>query len=411
MPIVVPAGLPTSTRVKTLQLGRMLIREDSTATEQSDSSGSRTMTISGQESIPRWSAAAVARQREDLLPVAGQLVPVIFSVKEYLNGFYNVEGVNGTIEDWDDDLVVFRWQVSLRRVGTESDTDIESRLSGALTRVNDFAVTGERSHSPAIEHGGYWTDATVTTAVSRTGEDGALKLYRGFSATMSPRWATTPSGYLTGRVRFVDETGHERAGDSARLATLGWSLSNGLVRVQALSAGGVLEVAAYTDGAWRPKAWDITFNAVTIGAFDYCSLLTNELGIVTVRLVKSMTNGRLYADVTLRRGHRFIEVYVQSEFGGALKIMRATNETGVNSPAGTVVASANDADGNKYIVGSARTFTADLNGGISKAAASTLDAFIGVVAAGTGAVAGDQAVDLQKQYLGLPSELVQAVRR
>lgn len=394
----------------TLQLGRMVVREDLTVAEQGNESD-RGMTLTGQESIPRLSAAAVARQREDFLTMAGSFVPVVFTVKDYLNGFYSVDDATGTVRDFDDDLRTFQWSVNLTRIGTESDTDVESRLSGALTRVNDFSVVGVRTHAPAIVHGGYWTDGTVTTAVNRTGEDGVLKLYTGFSSTMSPRWATTPAGYLTGRVRFTDELGRERAGDAARLAVTGWSLSNGLVRVRPLTSGGVLEVAAYTGGAWRTKAWDVTFNAATLGTFDQCELINNDLGLVTVRMMKYMTTGRLYVDVTLRRGHRFAEVYVQSEFGGALKIARASAETGVNSLAGTVVASANDADGNKYIVGSARTFTADLTGGISKAAAATLDAFVGVVAGGTGAVTGDVAADLQKQYMGLPSELVQGVRR
>lgn len=396
----------------TLQLGRMVVREDRTVAEQGDANGQRTLALTGQESLPRLPAAAIERQREDLLALAGRFVPVVFTTKDYLNGFYTVNDTQGTVEDWDYDLKLFRWQVNLSREGTESDLDVESRLGGALTRVNDFSVVGVRTHAPAIVHGGYWTDGTVTTAVTRTGEDGALKLYTGLPATMSPRWATTPVGYLTGRVRFTDELGRERAGDAAKLAVAGWSLSNGLVRIRPLASGGVLEVAAYTGGSWRTKAWDITFNATTLGTFDQCALITNELGLVTVRLMKYMTNGRLYVDVTLRRGHRFAEVYVQSEFGGALKIVRATNEAGTNGLGGTVVATANDADGNKYIVGSARTFTADVvAGGISKAAASTLDAFIGVVAGGTGAITGDQAADLQKQYIGLPSELVQGVRR
>jgi hypothetical protein len=395
---------------RTLQLGRMVIREDRAVAEQG-SGGDRSMTLTGQESVPRLSAAAVQRQREDLLTMSGYLVPVVFTSKPYLNGFYTIGDTSGTIEDWEDNQLVFRWQVGLTRAGTESDTDIESRLGGALTRVNEFAVTGDRTHAPAIVHSGYWTNATVTSVTSRTGEDGVLKLYRGLSATMSPRWATTPVGYLTGRVRYTDELGRERAGDGAKLPVLGWTLSNGLVRVRPLASGGVLEVAAYTGGAWRAKAWDITFAATTLGTFDYCSMITNDFGLVTVRLTKAMTNGRLYVDVTLRRGHRIAEVYVQSEFGGTIKIMRSASDTGVNTLAGTIVANANDADGNKYIVGSARSFTADLTGGISKAATATMDAYIGVVAGGTGAVAGDAAADLQKQYMGLPSELVQGVRR
>lgn len=396
----------------TIQLGRMVVREDLTTAEQSDNAGARTMALTGQESIPRLSAAAVARQREDMLALPGLFLPVSFTIKDYLNGFYTVEDAQGTIEDWDDDLLVFRWQLNLNRIGTESEVDVESRLGGSLTRVNDFTVTGVRTHAPAIVHSSYWTNGTVTTAVNRTGEDGVLKLYTGLAVNMSPRWATTPAGYLTGRVRFTDELGRERAGDGAKLPTLGWTLSNGLVRVRPLASGGVLEVASYTGGAWHAKAWDITFAATTLGVFDYCTLVTNELGLVTLRLMKAMTNGRLYVDVTLRRGQRLAEVYVQSEFGGTIKIVRATTEAGSSSVGGTVVKTgAVDADNNRYIIGSARTFTPDIvNGGISKAAASTLDAFIGVVA-GSSPVTGDTAADLQKQYVGLPNEMVQGVRR
>ena len=393
---------------RTIMLGRLQLREDLVVSEN----GERATQLTGQESIPRLSAAAIQRRREDVLAMVGQFVPVTFTTKSYLNGYYEVADVSGTIEDWESSLITFRWQLTLNRIGTQSDTDIESRLSGALTRVNDFAVVGERSHAPAIVHSSYWTDGTVTSAVSRTGEDGLLKLYRGLGVNTSPRWATTPAGYLTGRVRFTDELGLERAGDASWLPALGWTLSNGLVRIRPLSSGGVLEVAAYTGGAWHTKAWDLTFNAVSVGTFTECMLINNGPELVTLRLLKAMTNGRLYLDVTLRRGHRFAEVYVQSEFGGTIKLVRAAAEAGTNSTAGTVVATANDVDGNKYIVGSARAFTADVvNGGISKAATASLDAFIGVVAGGTGAVVGDQVLDLQKQYMGLPSELVQGVRR
>lgn len=395
----------------TLLLGRMRMREDLTAPETADGAGDRNLALSGQESIPRLSAAAVARQREDFLTMPGQFIPVVFETKDYLNGFYTVDDASGTLEDWSDDLMVFRWSCNLTRAGTESDTDVESRLSGAITRVNDFTVVGERTHAPAIVHGGYWTDATVTQAVSRTGEEGILKLYRGVGATVSPRWATTPAGYATGRVRFTDELGRERAGDGAWLPALGWSLSNTLVRVQPLSSGGVLAVAAYTGGTWRTKNWDVLLNGVSAGTFDRCQLLVNQYEMVTVRLTKFLTTGRFYLDVTLRRGHRIAELYLQHEFGTTLKVVRSTTEAGLTTVAGTVVASADDADGNRYIVGSARTFDADLNGGISKAATPTLDAFVGVVTAGSGAVAGDAAVDLQKQYMGMPNELAQGVRR
>jgi hypothetical protein len=99
-----------------------------------------------------------------------------------------------------------------------------------------------------------------------------------------------------------------------------------------------------------------------------------------VRLLYAMALGRFTVDLTLRRGSRFVELYVQGQTSSTLKAVLTTPEA---STAGTgfVRVTANDANGNRAIVGSARTFTADTtNGGLSKASTTTLDAFLGVIA-------------------------------
>lgn len=388
----------------TVSIGRMVMREDWSVSESDD----RVLSMSGQESIPRLTAATVVSRREDFLSITGQMLPVRFGTKNYLDGFYVVQDTQGEITDWKDNLRVFRWQCSLQRVGTESEVDIESRLSGALSRANVHGVTGERVHAPAIGHNAYWSDATVTGAVVRTGEDGAMRVYRGLGLGVSPRWAVTPSSYGGGRSRLLVD-GQERAGNNFRLSTTTWEISNGLVRIK---PGTLFEISAFTGGSWKPKSWDVLSGGVSLGSFDYATVLDNRYESVTLRLTKSLTTGRIFVDLTLRRGFRFVEIYVQAEFGATLKVQRATNEAGSSTLAGTVVASANDADGNKYIVGSSRAFTADIvAGGLSIASTAILDAYVGVVAAGTGAVTGDTATDLRAQYIGAPAELVGAVRR
>lgn len=395
-----------------VSIGRMVMREDLTVAEQSANDGGRSLALTGQESVPRFSSANVAKQREDFLTMPGQFVSLVFDRKTYLNGFYTLNDCQGSVEDWGDGLAVFLWSANFTRAGTESEIDIESRLSGSTTRINNFTVVGERTHAPAITHGAYWTNATVTAAVSRTGADGVLKLYRAVGATTNPRWATSPAGYATGRVKFLDDTARERAGIGAKLAATGWELNNGLVRVKPLASGGVLEISAYTGGAWRVKNWDVLLDAVSVGTFDYCTLLNNQYEAVSVRLMKILPIGRFYLDITLRRGHRIAELYLQNEYSATLKVVLAVANGGVNTLAGTVVDNADDGDSNRYIIGSARTFTADTtNGGLSKAATTSLDAFVGVVAAGGSAVTGDAAVDLQKQYIGMPNEMVQGVLR
>lgn len=390
----------------TVSIGRMVMREDLSVSEAGDN---RTMALAGQESVPRLSPEFIVSRREDFLALDGQIVPVVFTTKDYLNGFYQIETTSGSIEDWDDGAIrVFRWSCTLVRLGTVSEVDIESRLSGSITRVNNFSVVGERTHAPAIGHDSYWSDATISSVLTRTAEDGALKLYRGLGATVSPRWAVTPELYAGGRVRFLDANGGERAGTAFKCDPVDWELSNGLVRVR---PGAALEIAAWTGGSWKPKVWDVRAGGSTLAPFTHCALIDNRYESATVRLTKSQATGRTFVDLKLRRGSRFVEIYIQSEFGTTLRIQRGSVEAGTSALAGTVVANANDPD-NKYIIGSARTFNPDIvNGAIEKAATTTLDAFVGVIAGGTGAAVGDQAADLQKQYIGAPSELVQVVRR
>jgi hypothetical protein len=128
----------------------------------------------------------------------------------------------------------------------------------------------------------------------------------------------------------------------------------------------------------------------------------------TVRIVKTLSPGRVTVDFTLRRGSRFLEIYVQHLFGTTLKLVRSAVEAS-SASTGYIKATAADGAGNKFVLGSARSFTADnVNGGISKTTTPTLDAFVGVEIAA--APTGDAAVDLFQQYLGSPAELVQGVK-
>jgi len=385
----------------------MVMREDLSVAENGDN---RVMTLSGQESVPRLTPAQVVARREDFLSMDGKMVPVLFTDKTYLDGFYQVETASGTIEDWNGGAIrVFRWTCTLIRLGTVSEVDIESRLSGSITRVNAFSVVGERTHAPAIGHDSYWSNATVSSVLTRTAVDGAVKLYRGLGSTVSPRWAVAPSAYAGGRVRFLDSNSTERSGIAFMCSPTSWELSNGLVRVR---PGTALEVSAWTGGAWKPKVWNLLAGGVGLSPFTYCTIIDNRYESATIRLTKSQTTGRTFVDLTLRRGSRLLEIYIQAEFAATLRIARGTVEAGTSALAGAVVANANDGDTNKYILGSAKAFTPDItNGAIDKTSTTTLDAYVGVIAGGTGAVAGDQAADLQKQYVGAPSELVQAVRR
>ena len=395
-----------------MQVGRLALREDSAADLSNGDFGPR-LSLAGQESMPRVSLLQLKQRVEDFLALQGTIQPIVFSDKPELNGYYWIESASSTYDKWmPDNVGVMPWSMTASQAGHESNTDLESRLSGPLTRTNDHAGVGERWHAPPIGHKAWSAGSTVPSVVTRTTTDGAMTVYRGVDINENPRWGASPAVFLSGRCRLVDQNGLERVANQFELAATGWELHNGLVKVAINAGTGLWNISAWTGGAWQSKLWELfhsTGPAVTLGVPDYATVLRNDYECVSVRITKSLSPGRVTADFTLRRGSRFVEVYVQHQFGTTLKIVRNTVEASTAST-GYIVATAADGASNKYILGSAKSFTADnTNGGISKAATPTLDAFIGVVVNGAGA--GDIAADLFKQYLGVPSEFVQGVRR
>lgn len=395
----------------TITAGRLTLREGYNA----NATDNLTLEVKGQESSPPLTATQLEQRREDILGLAGQYLPVTFTSKARLNGFYRVSSGKADYTHYQDAAVLaLDWTLSLERCGTEAEIDHESRLSGPLTRQTDHAVVGDRWLSPPLGHYGLWAGENFPPTLTRTGADGGILVYRSMPTTgigTNVRWGTTPAGALAGRVRFLDANGSERSGINFTPAATGWELSNGLVRVK-INGPGELDVAAYTGGAWRSKLWTLS-DGSGLGLPTSATMLRNDLENVIVRLLWASTSapGRLTADVMLRRGSRFAEVYLRRNVAATLSVARSAVEA-ATAGTGYIRATANDADGNRYVLGSAHAFTGDVvNGKISKAATTTLDVFAGVAVAGSGAVAGDQPDNLMTQYLGSPNELVTPVRR
>jgi hypothetical protein len=193
--------------IPTMTIGRMVMREDWTSDDSVDSDGQKNLSLSGQESMPRKTADGIEKSREDFICLQGKMLPVTFSYKDYLNGFYEVASVSGDITDvLVENLKVFKWSITLRFLGNNS-ADIESRLSG-VDKINDFEpITGERTHAPSIGHKSYWSGSTVPSVVTRTGEDGAITVYRSIPANIHPRWSVEPADYPRVRVLVLDVWG------------------------------------------------------------------------------------------------------------------------------------------------------------------------------------------------------------
>lgn len=403
----------------TVTVGRLTLRENFTVTDQVNANtGGRAMTIAGEESSPPLTLAEVKQRREDLSGLLYRTVPVIFSKKADYNGWYMITDLGSEMTNWTDEVVKFSWTLKLDRLGAENVVDLESRAA-SVVRSNNFSQSGERWHAPPAGATGYFT-GTAQPSGSQTrniSDGGTITVYRGVPANVSPRYYTTLANYGRGRVRVL-VAGVERLAEDVVISAsaANWELSNGLVRVTPASgASATLTAASWSGSAWQGIDWSASVTGASAGAlttWDAVSIVRNDYEVCVVRLLKDRAPGRTTLDLTLRRGSRFVETYLQTDTSTTLAWFRAVTEAGTApASAGYQSATANDAAGNRYIIGSAKTFTANANGGLSVAASRVLDAYIGSVVGGSGAAAGDVATVLQAQYILVLTENVMAAVR
>ncbi|MER7814551.1 hypothetical protein [Streptomyces sp. NPDC096153] len=396
-----------------VQLSRLLLRETMTVTETGGTN--RGMDLSGQEAYPALPRTRVVAAHDNVNALQlGTPIAVTMTDKPERNGYYAVTTASSSTTEYRGDVVTADWKIGLDRLGSAGEIDLQTRLTGTV-RANDFSLTGERWHAPPIGHTGYYTGSSNPTSMSRTGADGAITVYRSVPTGVSPRWGCPPTSFLSGRVRINDTSGAsglELEGTERAVPPAAWSLGNGLVNVTPTVTAGVIDVQAYTGGAWRSKLWNVTVAGSGVAAWDSATILRNDLEQCILRLVASRNPGRATLDLTLRRGARVVEGYLQSGSSATLAVYLRSAETNTSAAAsGYVVATNNDGDGNRFAAGSARTFTAHASGGVSKAAVTAVDFWLGVVAGGGSAAAGDTALDLRNQYIGALAESTHAVRR
>jgi hypothetical protein len=399
----------------TVQLGRTTLRETFTVSESSGDD--RGLDLDGQESTPPLTRSVLVARHDNLLAMEqGMPVAVTWADKPERNGFYCLKAVSAALREYVNDAVTSTWKVSLVRLGSAAEVDLQSRLTGVV-RANDFSLTGETWHAPPVGHTTYYTGATSPSLMTRATADGTMTIYRGVPAGASPRWACDPSTYLAGRVRINDTAaatgaGFEIDGTDQPLPVTAWTLGNGLVNLVPSASAGVLDVQAYTGGAWHSKLWNITVGGSGVAAWDSATILRNDPEQCVLRLTAPRSPGRATLDLTLRRGSRIVEGYLQTGAASTLAVYLRTSEANTSAAAsGYVVATGNDADSNRFAAGSARSFTAHTNGGVSKATTATLDFWLGVVAGGGSAVSGDAATDLRNQYVGALAESTYTARR
>lgn len=410
-----------------IRVNRVYVIEEENIKEDNEGN----LSLAGQESSPPSTVALVTFLHGQINAMqTGMVIPVTFRDKSSRDGFYQIGNVDMTalggtttatttseLKNYQGEVATADWTISLIRGGAHTEVDLQSRLTGAV-RLNDYAQAGERWHAPAIGHYSYQTGLTdVSSWVDRTSADGTVRVYRGIPTGAQPKWGCTPTNYFGGRCRITDtlevSTENELEGVNRQLSTTGWTLSNGLVNVTGTASPGIIDVQSYSGGAYHSNTWNIQRNAVNLQAWQSVTILRNTFEHCIIRLTANIVNapGRVTVDLSLRRGSRFVEAYMQSSSSATLGLGPVVSQ-GSTLGTGWVIYNSNDANGNKPIVGSARSFTGNVaTGGFTKASVTSMDFYIGAVISATSPASGDAAADLQNQYIGTLPESTYIVRR
>lgn len=388
------------------------LRETTSAARDGDS-----LRIRGQESYPPSTKPYVEAADGNLVALGKEanerdlIVPVTFTDKTWLTGFYRVASASSELDRRQNGAVeVADWQLSLERVGTAPDVEIESLLP-MIGRTDELAGTQTPSfwHAPAVGHTSYLTGATVPAGtLTRTSSDGVLTVYTGIPAGYAPRWTVAAADYLLGSARVLFD-GIRRLGRSTPLLSV-WEVHNGLVRVVS-GAGGSFTVSCWDAGAWRSaKSYAVTVNGAALTSQPELTVLRNDPEEVVVRLTYPGSPGRTTVDLSLRRGARFVTGTIKRHSAATIGVARTAAEA-ASVVTGGLRATSADADGNRFVLGSSRLVTtATGTASISKASVTRFDFFAGHEV-DEAPQAGDAFADLLAQYLAAGGELATVVTR
>lgn len=390
-----------------VRVGRLSLTEhDLRPISESKAEGFRVLAVNGKETVRSLTTAQIRALAADVVNSEGLMVPVKFADKPEWNGYYIVGSTKTNYESWLNNGSTLEWEMALSRLGSPNDVDIESVLTNTVN-LNDFSSAGERWHAPPIGATAYWTGGTQPSQVARVGTEGTVVVYRNLPINTDPRYSVSVDNYQLGRCRFIDSNGIERTGIGFDLMPDGWSISNSLVRLTA-NANGNFD---FGTGDFSTNTWPINVRRsnANVTTRISSSVLRNDYEMVVVRVLYNIASGgRITADFSLRRGSRFVEVYVKSNITGQLGL--ASNAT-IPSTSGTGFQRQTTAQGGmNLVIGSGRNYTVNTaTTGVEKSATTFLDAFVGLQDGNGSPAAGNAAADLFAQYIGAPAERVNGV--
>lgn len=329
------------------------------------------LTVSGLLRDQHIPTAVSMQQFSGLLGNADEpVVPVICEERPDLDGFYRVgDGSITEVRKVTKSAGVFRWTISLRRVGNSYAFASSDLFTGSATRTNAHAVTGRAIMTSMPDFPNRIQDDKdwLSLQTPYWCADGALDM-----ENTSPSGDTTPIVYSSfmppelhyyGAARieaFDGDSWYEVVGRQLPITTT-WRITNGMLR---LTSGDAAGVSPGTIELWTGTAW----HARTIRHFSAIGdpdapigldvddgrspivILRNSPETVVVRCMTSF----LTMDYVLRRGAMHAECLSGARLGIGFD---ASDITQCVIGTGSLDETAYDANGNKVSFGFASAFS------------------------------------------------------
>ena len=379
----------------------------------------------------RASSLAESRAlRTELANLTGQVVAVTYTTDDSLDGFYRVRFADIDTRHELGSLLgqgFFPFSVELERIGSESSTEFRSILSGTV-RDNSKGLTAANVdfwHAVPVGTLAYDAGGAMPTAIYRDSEDGDVPTLIGVDRTVDPSWRCSPANFYRAAC-YVKVGGRLRTGVDVKNDPADWEVGNKILKVTPGTTGGASNgriVVSHWDGTqYDAKTYKFLYAATTVvPEWHYMTVLHSTPEVVRFRLVRDAdeanpTTNRHVLDLELRRGALFVNgKYDYSAHQTNWKVARDSPEAAVTVTPGAasapvaIQASVADGNGNKFVIRSALSFTADTtNGGLTFASVRRFSFFLGCVV-GT-PQNGDDADDQCLQYMAPLGERVEAIR-
>lgn len=365
--------------------------------------------------------------RDELISMSRANCPIAFTYTGdvTLKGYCTLESASVDIDRYT--LGGISYSLDLKWLGNPGEVNLESHFSGALIE-NDHSITSttQQMHSPPRQHYAYYHTGTLTNTSREHYENQTTYIKTGSNLRNSnASWNCEPENYYEGSVEIYAKDYHDilrlKAGRDCYNKPTDAIIQNGMIKLVVL--GDDTSQCRFTTYIYDPdlndyssaQTWAIsaTNSETEWQSWQSIQILKNEPQIATIRLTthfnEDTRDGRLVFDVTLKRGSRHLE-FVASQWTSQQLNIKTTAALAGTNDTGYVIATSSDNQGNKYIIGSPSTYTADTtNLGIEVSGTTAVKGFIGAEV-GTGASGSNTADSIRDQYLDSIFETVRVVK-